>query len=137
MPPPHKDLIKKRNRDAVLKIIMSSVNIKTILTENQTFHSSKVDTKQGDSIVQWSAYLLPDPAVPGSIPSVPQKISDERIVDVAEVNQQCSLEKSGQWLENVDQTHLVLARGNLVLQKSLNKTQLTTSSKGLVGSAPR
>ena len=31
------------------------------------------------------------------------------IVTVAEVNQQRCLEESGQWLENVDQTHLVLA----------------------------
>ena len=27
------------------------------------------------------------------------------------------LEESGQWLENVDQTHLVLASGKLVTQK--------------------
>ena len=27
------------------------------------------------------------------------------------------LEESGQWLENVDQTHLVMASGKLVLQK--------------------
>ena len=29
----------------------------------------------------------------------------------------CCLERSGQWLENVDQTHLVLASGKLALQK--------------------
>ena len=33
------------------------------------------------------------------------------IVNVAEVNQQCYLEESGQWIENVDQTHLVLDSG--------------------------
>ena len=33
----------------------------------------------------------------------------QKIVDVAEVNQWCCLEESGQWPENADQTHLVLA----------------------------
>ena len=39
--------------------------------------------------------------------------------NVTEVNQQRRLEESGQWLENVDRTHLVLAWacGKLVLQK--------------------
>ena len=39
------------------------------------------------------------------------------IIDVAEADQWGSLEESGQWLENVDQTHLVLASGKPVLQK--------------------
>ena len=34
--------------------------------------------------------------------------SVEKTVDVSEVNQWRCLEESGQWLENVDQTHLVL-----------------------------
>ena len=38
-------------------------------------------------------------------------------LNVAEVNQLCWLEESGQWLENVDQTYLVLASGKPVLQK--------------------
>ena len=38
--------------------------------------------------------------------------------NVTEVNQQRWLEESGQWLENVDRTHLVLASGKLVLQKN-------------------
>ena len=62
--------------------------------------------------------IHPDPADMGSIPSVPQKNSEETIIDVAEVNQQRWLEESGQWLENLDQTHLVLACGKPVLQKS-------------------
>ena len=37
--------------------------------------------------------------------------------DVTEIYQWCWLEKSGQMLENVDQTHLVLASDKLVLQK--------------------
>ena len=37
--------------------------------------------------IQQLETLLPDPAVPGLIPSVPKKISDEKIVDFAEVNQ--------------------------------------------------
>ena len=42
-----------------------------------------------------------------------------KIVDVADVNQRRCLEESGQWLENVDHTHLVLVSDKLVLQKSL------------------
>ena len=38
---------------------------------------------------------------------------------VAEVNQKLCLRESGQWLENVDQSHLVLASGKLVLQKCM------------------
>ena len=40
-----------------------------------------------------------------------------KIIHFAEVNQQRWLEESGQWLENVHQTHLVLASGKPVLQK--------------------
>ena len=40
----------------------------------------------GGSMAQWSAYLLPDPAAPGSNPSVTD----------AEVNQRRWLEESGQ-----------------------------------------
>ena len=53
------------------------------------------------------------PAAWGSNPSV------LTIMDVAEVNQQHWLVESGQWLENVDRTHLVLASGKQVLQKNL------------------
>ena len=56
--------------------------------------------------------LLLDPAAPGSIHSIPEKN-----VNVTEVNQRGCLEESGHWLENVDQTRLVLASGTLVLQK--------------------
>ena len=41
------------------------------------------------------------------------------MLDVAEVNQQCCLEESGQWLENVGWTHLVLASDQLVLQENI------------------
>ena len=57
------------------------------------------------------------PAAPGLIPGVPEIISVETIVDVAEVKQWCWLKASGQWLVNVDQTHLELASDKLVLQK--------------------
>ena len=46
-----------------------------------------------------------------------QKNFRGKITDIAEVNQRCYLEESGQWLENVYQTHLVLASGKPVLQK--------------------
>ena len=62
--------------------------------------------------------LASGPSFPGSIPSIPQKISEDKIVDVAEVNQWHCLEESKQGFENFDQTHLVLANGKLVLQKS-------------------
>ena len=39
-------------------------------------------------------------------------------MDVAEVNQQRWFEESGQWLKNVDGTHLVLARSNPSTAKS-------------------
>ena len=47
-----------------------------------------------------------------------QKNFRGKIVNVAEVNQLRCLEKSEQWLENVDQIHLVLASGKLELQKN-------------------
>ena len=55
----------------------------------------------GGSIALWLAYLLPDPAEPGLIPSIPEKISEGNTVDVAEVYQSGCLEESGQWLEHV------------------------------------
>ena len=71
----------------------------------------------GGSIVRWLAYLLLEPAAPGSIPSIPEIFSEEKIVNVAEVNLRGSLEENGLWIENVDRTNLVLASGKLVLQK--------------------
>ena len=38
---------------------------------------------------------------------------EEKIADAAKVNQWDCLEESGQWLENVDRTHLVLVGGNV------------------------
>ena len=40
-------------------------------------------------------------------------------MDVAKVNQWRCFEESDQWLENVDQTHLALASGKLVVRKIL------------------
>ena len=72
----------------------------------------------GGSIAQWLAYLLPDPAAPGLIPSNPEIVSDENIVGVAQVNQRSCLDESGQWLENNAQTHVALSSGKLVLHNS-------------------
>ena len=44
------------------------------------------------------------------------------MINVAEVTQWCCLEARGQWLENIDETHLVLTSGKLVLQKSLGRS---------------
>ena len=48
------------------------------------------------------------------------KHTKKNIIDVAEVNQQRWLGESGQRLENVDRTHLMLARGKPVLQKKIS-----------------
>ena len=58
--------------------------------------------------------MLPDPAAPGLIPAFPTK-SEEKIVNIAEVNQRGFFKKSEQWLENVDRTHLLPASGKLFL----------------------
>ena len=61
----------------------------------------------------WLVYLLPDPVAVGSIPSVPKKFQRKKLPDFAEVNHQ-------RWFEeSVDQTHLVLASGKLVLQQKV------------------
>ena len=57
------------------------------------------------------------PSCPGFIPSIPETFLEKKFVHVGEVNQWRSLEESRQWLENVDETHLVLASGKLVLQE--------------------
>ena len=44
-----------------------------------------------------------------------QQFSEETHVKVAEVYKRHWFEESGQWLENVDQTHLILASGKLIL----------------------
>ena len=46
-----------------------------------------------------------------------------KINNVAEVNQQRWLDEGGQWLENVDCTHLVLASGKPDVQKRLTPTK--------------
>ena len=67
-----------------------------------------------------SSILASGPRCPWSISSVSKKFTQGKILSVAEVNQLSCLEESGQWLENVDLTHLVVASGKLVLQK-INK----------------
>ena len=59
-------------------------------------------TQEGGSIAQWLAYLLSDPATLGLIPCVPENVSKEKIINIAQVNQRLWFEESGQWLENVD-----------------------------------
>ena len=61
--------------------------------------------------------LASRPSCPGFDSLIPKKFSEEKNVDVAEVYQRRCLEESGQWLENVARTHLVLASGKPVLQK--------------------
>ena len=55
-------------------------------------------------------------AAPVSIPSIPE-ILRGKIINVAEVSQQRWIEESGQCLENVDWTHLVLAEASQCYKK--------------------
>ena len=56
--------------------------------------------------------LVSEPTCSGFESQHPQFFSGGKIVDdVAEVNKGGCLKESGLWLENVDQTHLVLASG--------------------------
>ena len=52
-------------------------------------------------MAQWLEYLLLDPAARGLIPIYPI-LSEEKIINIAEVNQRLWLEESGQRVENVD-----------------------------------
>ena len=59
-----------------------------------------VDARSENSgIAKWLAYLHTDTAALGLIPEI---VSVEKIVSLAEANQRHFLEESGQWLENVD-----------------------------------
>ena len=51
--------------------------------------------KEGGSIAQWLAYLLSDPATPGLIPCVPENVSKEKIINIAEFNHLRCLQESG------------------------------------------
>ena len=79
--------------------------------------------------VRWAAS---HPAALGSIPSVPQKNFRGNIIKIAEVNQRNRFEKSGQWHENVDRSHLVLAGGKPVLQKRRKRQARVAASPGTV-----
>ena len=86
--------------------------------ERKKKHSNtKLKLVRGRSRAQWLAFLLTNPTAPGLIPSIPKKNSEDKIVNVAGVNQWACWEKSGLWLENVDWTHVVLDSGRLELQK--------------------
>ena len=87
--------------------------------------------------VRWAAkhrgsILASHPAALGSIPSVPQKNFRGNIIKIAEVNQRNRFEKSGQWHENVDRSHLVLAGGKPVLQKRRKRQARVAASPGTV-----
>ena len=60
--------------------------------------------------------MLLTPAAPGSILVFPKKFRG-KIIHVSVVNQRLRLKESGQWVGNVDQTHLVMAIGKTVLEK--------------------
>ena len=61
--------------------------------------------------------LTSRPSCPGFDYQYSPKISEEKLGNVAEVNQPHCIEESEQWLENVDRTHLELACGKILLQK--------------------
>ena len=64
--------------------------------------------------------LASHPAAPDSIPSIPQKFSKEKNIDVAEVNQRHWLKESGYWLDKADQTLLVLISCQHYFTKRIN-----------------
>ena len=72
---------------------------------SQAYQDAKLCQHRGSRLASY-------PAAPGSIPSVPKSFCRGKIIDVAEVNQRGWLEESGQWLENVDQTHQVELRAS-------------------------
>ena len=57
------------------------------------------------------------PSSPGFDFQRSQKVFRRKNIAIADVNKQRWLEESGQWLENVDRTHLVLSSGKQVQQK--------------------
>ena len=59
--------------------------------------------------------LASGPSCPELIPRVPKMFAEEKIVDVAEVDQQRFIEESGEWVKML--IHLDLDSGKLVLQK--------------------
>ena len=48
----------------------------------------EISSRMGVGVAQWLAYLLPDSAAPGSIPSIPENFSEEQIVNGAKIDQQ-------------------------------------------------
>ena len=75
---------------------------------------------KGGIIAQWLANLLPDPDAPGSIPSFLDFLEVKLSMSLKVIQQRC-FEESGQKLDNVVRTHLVVASGKIVL-KVLNLT---------------
>ena len=64
------------------------------------------------TMLQWLAYLLPNPDAQWSMPRVTEIFSEEIIDNGSEVNQRHSLEESGPWLEIVNRTHVVIQKHN-------------------------
>ena len=95
---------------------------------------------RSDIIPQW---LASRPSCPGLDSEHSQKNFIEKIVDGVQVNQLCCFEKSGQWLENFDPTHLALASDKLVQQlKTRMQSYIAAVSGGklppvVVGGAQR
>ena len=73
-------------------------------------------------------------AVTGSLPSIAKFFSEENKVDVAEVNQWFCLEERGQWIENGNRTHLVLASGKLVQKKQVGRWWIDPQNSRIITS---
>ena len=63
--------------------------------------------------------LASGPAAPGLIPSIPEIFLEEKLSMLL----RRWFEESGQWLENDDRTHLVLASGKPVQKKLIKKSK--------------
>ena len=79
----------------------------------------KIEMFEGAALPRGSI-LASHPAAPDSIPSIPQKFSKEKNIDVAEVNQRHWLKESGYWLDKADQTLLVLTSCQHYFTKRIN-----------------
>ena len=75
---------------------------------DQSFSSKDIDLEEGGQHSTIFSIFASGPNCPGFY-SQQKKNSGEKIIDVAEVNQWRWVEESEQWVENVDQTHQVLA----------------------------
>ena len=107
----------------------SSSNSSLLKKTNEKIRKFSLDVLKWGSIAQWLAYLLLSQQPQVRFPAFSKKFQRKNCQWC--IGQRRCLEESGQWIENVDRSHLVLASGRLVLQKcpSLSCLKLVDSAK--------